>query len=55
VIDLLRNPIVVVAAILSLGAIEVVAIMNHIDGAYMAAVVAAIAGLAGYSVQARTP
>ncbi len=47
----LSNPIVAVAAILCLTAIEVAAIQAHIDGAYMAAVVAAIAGIAGFAVQ----
>lgn len=45
------NPVVAVAAIAAIALLEWQAILHSIDGAYLAMVIAAIAGIAGYAVQ----
>lgn len=40
-----------IAAIISITALEVVALMNHIDGTVFSLVIAAIAGLGGYHLK----
>lgn len=45
------NPVVAVTAIAAIALLEWQAISHSIDGAYLAMVIAAIAGIAGYAVQ----
>lgn len=46
-----QNPWVAAVAIIILGALQIVALQQGIDGALYGLVVAAIAGIAGYSLQ----
>lgn len=45
------NPVVAIVAIAAIAFLEWQAISHNIDGAYLAMVIAAIAGIAGYAVQ----
>jgi len=45
----IKNGRIVIAAILTLGVLEVVALIKGIDGTLFSLVIAAVAGLAGWS------
>lgn len=49
-ISAIQNPFIAVVAIVTLGGMEIVALQRGIDGALFGIVVAAIAGIAGYTV-----